>query len=756
MAKINIDDVLKGVIKPVAALSGGSGFPLTTADQVWVYTDANTHQSLDEYLTARQTGTAEITQVFVSNATELGAGDNGPYVPASSIVAGDSSKCKVGDIVFVATGNVYKVRKGIVNGNVGLEETPIAAFGTSAELKKVQDRVSAVEGYFDNGVAKNASQLNGHGDDYFATKESVDGLASSVNGKSSIYVFDDEAARKKALAADANKYKVGDTLLLVAKNVPDYWISSKNETAAEGSETGVYVLSELETKVDIAASGIQAAIDSAKDEAVASAKTYTDTTVDALKNGDVKSALDKANTNASDIAKIKAPVVSASALAAGAAPTASVTAITEGENAGKLSFEFGIPAGAKGDKGDAGAAGAKGHGIYLAKIDVQSSTDVNLTDLVNSDGIAVGDTIFDNNGDAYTVTTLGEDKVHVSAAIEGFNIKGPKGDKGETGEAGAKGDKGDTGATPVITATATVDDTAGTPSVTVTKKEDSTAEAPAFEFAFSGLKGSDADVTGTVVPTTDVGNLKKNVTYKVSSLQDLLNKRLVSYVAASSGQGSTKPNNGGTFEDGATVNITGMDVSAIKGSTAIVSIGANDGTKDYTVQVDSSKALLGDRVGGTITFDKPVALTSNKNGFSWWLTYVGEDGKNVNLKGGTGWFFFKDKIYWGTGEASLFTADSAVADDCAATLALSDNGFYDDATKIDIGKFGTLEGTKYLYVVVNASSKALSIHTGLGDSARLKIKDFDFTNASGKTKSFSIYRSANAGIALNGSSIVIL
>ena len=54
---------------------------------------------------------------------------------------------------------------------------------------------------------------------------------------------------------------------------------------------------------------------------------------------------------------------------------------------------------------------------------------------------------------------------------------------------GTDGTKGDTGVTPSITATATVDNTTGTPSVNVTKS--GTDEDPSFNFAFTGIKGTD-------------------------------------------------------------------------------------------------------------------------------------------------------------------------------------------------------------------------------------------------------------------------
>lgn len=738
MAKVDINDVLKGLIQPIGALKGGSTYPVTAADQIWVYTDASTHTPLDEYLSALQTGTAEITQVFVSNAEAVSEGK----IAKTSIVGGSAARCKTGDIVLAKDGGVYKIA---AVGAIDITLESLASYALPKDLEAAKTRIAAVEGKFDEtGAAKDAAKLGGQLPGYYATKESVNALIGQVNGKSSIYVFDTEAARKKALVADPKKYKVGDTLLIVAKDVPDRWISKVNATAAEGSDTGVYVLSELETKIDLTASGIQDKIDEAKTaaitEAVKQAKTETTTQVEALKNGDVKTALDKATKNASDIDNIKAPIVSASGLAAGAKPTATITEIKEGANAGKLQFEFGIPAGEKGADGVKGADGLNGHNVILASVNVGSETDVAKADLINAENVAIGDRIIDNQGEAYKVTAVAATTVHVSPTIEGFNLKGSKGDKGE---------KGDIGLTPVVSATATVDDKVGTPAVTVTKAAGSTDEAPKFNFAFSGLKGSDANVSGSVVPTTNVGNLKRNEKYSFTSFQDLLNKRLVSYVAASRGNGWAMPNNGGTFEDGTVINITGLGVEAYKGTSAITAVGGNDGTKNYTVAVDSSKAKLGEKVSGTVKFDAPIAISTNHAGFTWKVTYKSASDTDATLSGTTGRFVFKDKVYFGL-------AKEGVVKDSASVLALSKNQLADSAAGINIAQFGTLTNDNYLYVVVNAASRPLVIHSGLGDSDRVKIgADIDFTNASGKTKKFAIYRSANPNIPLAGCSITL-
>ena len=73
-------------------------------------------------------------------------------------------------------------------------------------------------------------------------------------------------------------------------------------------------------------------------------------------------------------------------------------------------------------------------------------------------------------------------------------------DKSGTTTATVKnGTKGNPGVTPSITATATVDNTTGTPSVNVTKS--GTDEDPSFNFAFTGIKGTDGQsIAGPGVP----------------------------------------------------------------------------------------------------------------------------------------------------------------------------------------------------------------------------------------------------------------
>lgn len=105
----------------------------------------------------------------------------------------------------------------------------------------------------------------------------------------------------------------------------------------------------------------------------------------------------------------------------------------------KLKGNLKGPKGDKGDPGEQGVPGAAGRSLRVANVNVLSNSDVALSAISPAAGIAVDDLILDAAGDLYTVTSTAEDKVHVSNAIGGVNLKGPKGDPGDKGADGARG-----------------------------------------------------------------------------------------------------------------------------------------------------------------------------------------------------------------------------------------------------------------------------------------------------------------------------
>ena len=93
----------------------------------------------------------------------------------------------------------------------------------------------------------------------------------------------------------------------------------------------------------------------------------------------------------------------------------------------------------KGPKGDKGETGKS---VRSSDIDIQSNATVPLANIKPNTNVAVGDTIFDINGDVFTVTAVTETGATVGTALSGVSMKGPKGDKGEQGDTGERGPQG--------------------------------------------------------------------------------------------------------------------------------------------------------------------------------------------------------------------------------------------------------------------------------------------------------------------------
>lgn len=114
---------------------------------------------------------AETTQTFVSNATALTEGK----IAKTSIVGGRAAKCKVGDIVLVADGNIYKI-SAIDETNITLALPALASYATAASLP--QNRV--LHGNLKDTTGA-PSYPSGGGE--CASIQSIDGYVSDEKGE---------------------------------------------------------------------------------------------------------------------------------------------------------------------------------------------------------------------------------------------------------------------------------------------------------------------------------------------------------------------------------------------------------------------------------------------------------------------------------------------------------------------------------------------------------------------------------------------
>lgn len=339
--------------------------------------------------------------------TEAGAVlfDNGD----SGLTAGNLQ-----DAVKEVAGQVKTITDGgVVTGIKGEKES---------EYRKGQVSLSAenIGAEKEGAVAAHNSDETAHNDirtAVGAAQTKADQAYALAEGRVKAVSFDSTDAMATALkAASKTDYKVGDNILIKAKNVPDYWVSAVLDTN-EGTY-GYFELSELETeKVDL--SGYQQKTDNTlatTNKTVVGAINEVKGTADAAKN--------TSQTNAGNITKI----VDGTTKVAKAAAADTATNAAKADTAAKLSsarkISVNVNSGMKAD----GAGQIAGSGEQTFDGAADKAIAVTLGDSgvvagtysavqVNSKGIAVA------GGQMFEVGTSGQAEPSASLATGGLFFK---------------------------------------------------------------------------------------------------------------------------------------------------------------------------------------------------------------------------------------------------------------------------------------------------------------------------------------------
>ena len=110
--------------------------------------------------------------------------------------------------------------------------------------------------------------------------------------------------------------------------------------------------------------------------------------------------------------------------------------------------------------------------------------------------------------------------------------------------------------------------------------------------------------TNTKPTTSALGGIAAGTTFDNMSISDVLNKLFYPYVAPKINGITLRPNNGGTFEKGTTINLTGSTITITEGSDELTSLAIYDGSHKI--------AEINENIVGSNALNFSLAITSDK------------------------------------------------------------------------------------------------------------------------------------------------
>lgn len=378
---------------------------------------------------------------------------------------------------------------------------------------------------------------------------------------------------------------------------------------------------------------------------------------------------------------------------------------------------------------EGGFVGTQGLSMRLSTEDLSSGTG-QISNLNVSTGLQTGDLIIDSTWNVYQVTGVQESTYTVGASL-GL-IKGPQGEVGPTGPTGATGGVGPTGAQGIQG-----------------EKGETGDVGPVGPTGETGAKGE----TGAIGPTGETGAMgptgEQGLTGPTGETGAMGPTGDTGAVGPTGATGPTGPAgatdaSGVTYKDGMTVAqaldellYVAPQITSFTNNVNTVEIGQTitSVTFNWTLNKTMTSVTLNNEPQST-TSPGTASLSGQSIKTNTTYTLTASDGKNSVKK--TTSISFQNKRYWGIG-----TVTSSGEVNNEFVLGLSGSEFA--TSKADTFTVNAGAG-QYIYYAIPASFGTPSFFVGGFEGGFDLLATFDFTNASGGTVSYNVYKSTNANL----------
>nr|DAT14275.1 MAG TPA: hypothetical protein [Bacteriophage sp.] len=250
---------------------------------------------------------------------------------------------------------------------------------------------------------------------------------------------------------------------------------------------------------------------------------------------------------------------------------------------------------------------------------------------------------------------------------------------------------------------------------------------------YDALGSTEIDPNGIYFLSDTTSIMKNNIKYSCGDIK----------IATGSAAGIIKPS--GDFDitsDGTLSIYKAMSVNSFSNNSGTLEIGSrltssnfswnlNKQPSKLTITAGSQSFEINKTQSGTaaITFAAPLTATTA-------FTLTATDARKATSTKQTTIYFLNGKYYGVSNITDTSRMDAAFVKGLTRNLVSGRTGSWNV----------TANAGQYIYFAIPASFGTPAFYVGGFEGGFNKVKTFDFTNASGYTASYNIYRSTNAGL----------